>query len=99
METQRFSYEAQAQLVYRIYMNSKSAALNWVGAPLCVRARALVSPPVGGGMTSSSEAPPLIEEDTPFLNTYMSRGEQKTFGHGIPKGLGTENYCAGEVQQ
>jgi hypothetical protein len=49
------------------------------------------------GMTSNSQTSPLIEEEAPRLNTYMSTREQKSWSW-IPKSLKTKNYCAGMGQ-
>jgi hypothetical protein len=49
-------------------------------------------------VTSSSQTPPLADEEAPLLNTYISRREQKSWSW-ISPGLETKNYCAGEAQQ
>jgi hypothetical protein len=49
-------------------------------------------------VTSSSQTPPLAEEEAPFLNTFMSMIEQKSLSW-IPTGLETKNCCAGDDQQ
>jgi hypothetical protein len=50
------------------------------------------------GLTSSSQMPPLVQEVAPFLNTYMSRMEEKYWSW-IPTGLEIKNYCFSEDQQ
>jgi hypothetical protein len=44
---------------------------------------------------SSSQTRPLVEEETPQINTYISRREH-TFWSRIPTGLEAKMYCAGE---
>jgi hypothetical protein len=41
---------------------------------------------------------PLVEEEAPLLNTYMSRREQISWSQ-IPKKTEAKNYCNGEDQQ
>jgi hypothetical protein len=54
--------------------------------------------PRRGGVTTSSQTPPLVEEGATLINTYMSRREQKNLVM-IPMGFETKTYCAGEGQQ
>jgi hypothetical protein len=42
--------------------------------------------------------PPLVEEEAPFLNTYMSRREQKSWSW-VSRRPEARNDCAGEGQQ
>jgi hypothetical protein len=46
-------------------------------------------------VASSSQTSPHIEEQAPFQKSW----EEKKNGHGVPTGLETKNYCAGESQQ
>jgi hypothetical protein len=64
----------------------------------CVRACVRVGGKLGQLLMSARQTLPLVEEEAPFLNTYMSRSEQKTWSW-IPMGLETKNYSAGEDQQ
>jgi hypothetical protein len=54
----------------------------------------LESPPVEGGVTSSSETPPLIEEEAPFLNTktkiYCAEEGQQQFNPPREPGMASE---------
>jgi hypothetical protein len=43
----------------------------------------LESPPAEGGVTSSSQTPPLVEEEASLINTYSTCLEENTnLGHG-----------------
>jgi hypothetical protein len=59
-----------------------------------VRARVA---PSRRGVTSNNQTPPLLEEEAPLLNTYMSRRKQTSWSW-IKTGLETKHYCVGEGQ-
>jgi hypothetical protein len=52
--------------------------------------------PSSGGVTSSNQTPPLVEEEAP-LKTRKSQERTEIFSW-VPMGLETKNDCAGEDQ-
>jgi hypothetical protein len=54
--------------------------------------------PSRGGVTSSSQIPPLVEKETPFQNT-KSLGNKQKIRSCVPTGAETKTDCADEGRQ
>jgi hypothetical protein len=71
--------------------------MSTVGVSEWVRVTARTVTPNWGAVTSSSQKPPVVEEEAQFQNMKMTK--RTKIWSGIPTGPEINNDCAGEGQQ